>query len=150
VAYRLTGPVTTFVREGPQPDSDIDAADMKKIFRWTALLEAVVADLGPALSDAELVIEQFAADGGKWTRWWAEFVTDDAWDSGRATTSFSRLYAGRLLLRLAREVAVPEEDVPALSEAIRAWARFTNADWADELPELLEGYAILNARVSSS
>jgi hypothetical protein len=47
-------------------------------------------------------------------------------------------------------VTVPNEAVPALTEAIRAWARFTDADWTDDLPDLLAGYAALNARENAS
>jgi hypothetical protein len=45
---------------------------------------------------------------------------------------------------------MPEADVPALTQAIRAWARFTDADWTDDLSELLASYAILNARENRS
>jgi hypothetical protein len=99
------------------------------------------------------VIERFMAGYAvdeKWSRWWARFVVTGAEETGRAATDFGLEFAYAQILKLAREVAMPAEAVPAVTEAIRAWARFTDADWADDLSELLEHYAILNARENAS
>ncbi|GAA3430689.1 hypothetical protein [Kutzneria kofuensis] len=152
VSYRLFGPVTMFVDEGPDFAADLPAAQVRKVIGRTALMEAVLTDLPPAPAD-EGVIEQFMATcdtDEKWSRWWAGFVVRSAEETGRAVTDFGLHFGHAQILKLAREVAMPEADVPALTEAIRAWARFTNADWTDDLSVLLEGYAILNARVTRS
>jgi hypothetical protein len=154
VSYRLFGPVTMFVDEGPDFDSenDLPAGQFRKVIGRTALLEAVLTDLPPAPAD-EGVIEQFMSACGtdeKWSRWWAGFIVRGAEETGRAVTDFGLHFGHAQILKLAREVAMPPADVPALTEAIRAWARFTHADWPDDLSELLAGYAILNARETGS
>jgi len=154
VSYRLFGPVTMFVAEGPDFDSEdeLPAGQLRKVIGRTALMEAVLTDLPPAPAD-ESVIERFMADHATdetWSRWWARFMVNGAEDTGRAVTDFGSHFGHAQILKLAREVAVPEADVPALTEAIRAWARFTSADWTEELSELLAGYAILNARENAS
>jgi hypothetical protein len=154
VSYRLFGPVTMFVDEGPDFDAEneLPPGQLKKIIGRTALMEAVLTDLPPAPAD-ESVIERFMADYAtdeKWSRWWAGFVVRSAEETGRATTDFGLRFGHAQILKLAREVAMPEADVPALTEAIRAWARFTDADWTDDLSELLASYAILNARENRS
>lgn len=147
VSYRLFGPVTTF-EEGPSVDKNGEgAAEIRKVFGRLALLEAVLTDLPQAPVD-RAVVEQFVAECGgdeKWSRWWADFVVGCAEDTGRAATDFGNRFAHVQIIKMAREVRMPAEDVPAVTEAIRAWARFTNADWTDELPDLLEAYAIVNA-----
>ena len=155
VAQRLAGPVIEFVKQGPQFPTDVPGGpDPEELVEASALLQAVVAELPWTEPDADAVIEQFLAGdvpAGKWPRWWARLVTDDALARGRAATSFSQTYAHQLVLnRLLLEVAVPEDDVPALSEAIRAWARFVHIDWADRLPALLDKYATLNARLATT
>ncbi|MFC0544917.1 hypothetical protein [Kutzneria chonburiensis] len=154
VSYRLFGPVTMFVAEGPDLDSErnLPAEQFRRLMGRTALMEAVLSDLPPAPTD-EGVIERFMADYAtdeKWSRWWARFVVNSAEDTGRAATDFGEEFAHAQIFKLAREVAMPAEAVPAVTEAIRAWARFTDADWTDDLPALLAGYAARNARENAS
>jgi hypothetical protein len=53
----------------------------------------------------------------KWSRWRVAFVAGRAEDTGRAPTDFGRLSGQTRIVTLPREMAVP-----ALTEAIRAWA----------------------------